>query len=358
MQAERPSDDTLYAALVARDPRFDGLAFVGVTTTGVFCRLTCSSRKPKRSNCRFFQSTAACLEAGFRPCKRCHPMDAKALIPAVQTLLDSLGKHGDPNMSEERLIALGFDPSTVRRNFKRQFGMTFLEMARLARIGEGFETLVTGGRVIDAQVNAGFESGSGFRSAFAQVLGQAPSSFTGDELMKADWLETPIGQMIAVSDNESLHLLEFIDRKALPAELRQLRDRAKGSLGIGRTPISQQVATELAEYFAGRSATFQTPLTLDGSPFYKSVWTVLRTISPGATQTYSDVARAIGRPTAVRAVARAIGANSLAIIVPCHRVIGADGTLTGYAGGLWRKQRLIELERHFEQASVSRSKGG
>ncbi len=346
MLFELPVDDILFDALIARDPSYEGRAYVGVTTTGVFCRLTCAARKPKRENCQFFDTVAACLEAGFRPCKRCHPLTSVAEAdPAVTALLAAFEGETTRRWTEDDIVALGLDPSTLRRAFKRQFGMTFLEMARLLRIRNGFETLSSGGRVIDAQLDASFDSPSGFRTAFARLLGQAPSSFTGKELLKADWIETPIGHMIAVCDRSSLHLLEFIDRKALPTELKKLRQLARGDLGIGRYEPTDQIAAELEAFFQGRSADFKVPLSLHGSAFTRAVWDELRRIPPGETRSYSDVAKAVGKPTATRAVARANGANQIALVVPCHRVIGADGSLTGYGGGLWRKQKLIELER-------------
>jgi AraC family transcriptional regulator of adaptative response/methylated-DNA-[protein]-cysteine methyltransferase len=258
-----------------------------------------------------------------------------------------LDKRPDHRWSEPDIEAMGLDPSTIRRSFKRHFGMTFLEMARLRRLRDGFNTIAGGGRVIDAQLDAGFESASGFRAAFARLLGQSPASFTGKEWLLADWIDTPLGGMIAIADKHSLHLLEFVDRKALAAEIKKLQRGAKGDIGIGRSPPSEQVAAELATYFSGKCADFLTPLTLHGTAFTKDVWTALRNIPAGETRSYSALAQTLGNPAAVRAVARANGANQIAIIIPCHRVIGADGRLTGYAGGLWRKQKLIDLERAY-----------
>ena len=355
MLFDLPDDDALYAALLSRDPAFEGRAFVAVTSTGIFCRLTCPARNPKRENCRFFGSVAACLEAGFRPCRRCRPLAAPAEADeAVRDLVEALERQPARRWSEADIVARGLDPSTVRRAFKRHFGMTFLEMARLSRLRDGFVTLSTGGRVIDAQLDAGFESPSGFRAAFARLLGQSPARFTGDERLRADWFATPLGAMIAVSDRTSLHLLEFADRRALPGELKRLRIAVRGDLGIGRFDPTAQVEAELTEFFKGRSTVFETPLTLHGTPFTRMVWHALRRIPAGATRSYGDLARTLGRPSATRAVARANGANQLAIVVPCHRVIGADGSLTGYGGGLWRKHKLIELERLYAQPAAER----
>lgn len=344
MLFDLPDPDTLYAALLARDARFDGLAFVCVASTGIFCRLTCPARKPKRANCSFYATAGECLAAGFRPCKRCHPLGAGA-DPAVARLLQALEDRPDLRWSEREVAALGFDPSTVRRAFRRQFGMTFLEIARQRRLREGFTTLAEGGRVIAAQHEASFESASAFRAAFARLLGCAPAALTREGALRATWIPTPLGDMIAVASRRHLHLLEFLDRKALPSELKALQAAARETIGIGTLPPAEQGAEELAAYFAARSARFDTPLAPAGSPFARQVWDALREIPPGETRSYGEIARRIGRPTATRAVARANGANRIALMIPCHRVIGADGSLTGYGGGLWRKQRLVEIER-------------
>lgn len=207
--------------------------------------------------------------------------------------------------------------------------------------------MAEGGRVIDAQVNAGFESASAFRASFARLLGRAPGALDQNPVLWADWVATPLGDMISVCGPSQLHLLEFVDRKALGSELLKLDQLAKGRIGIGKTQPGEQIASELAAFFDGRSAAFSTPLAYHGSPFTQAVWEQLRRIPAGVTRSYSEIAAEIGRPTATRAVARANGANQIALVVPCHRVIGADGSLTGYGGGLWRKQKLLEIERHY-----------
>lgn len=348
MLFQTPNDDTLYQALLDRDPSFDGRVYVGVSSTGIFCRLTCPARKPKRQNCSFYPEVASAIAAGFRPCKRCKPLAPEANGDiTIQTLTKALEENPAHRWSEDDVARMGFDPSTVRRAFKRQFGITFLEMARLSRLRDGFTTLSGGGKVIEAQLDAGYSSPSAFRTAFAKLLGLAPGKLAKDPMLKADWIDTPLGAMIAVSDNTALHLLEFADRKALPAELKKLTKAVKGNIGIGRSAPTKQVEEELKRFFAGTSDQFNTPLVLHGSDFTKNVWDALRTIPAGHTKSYSDLAKEIGRPTATRAVARANGANQIAILIPCHRVIGADGSLTGYGGGLWRKQKLIELEQQY-----------
>jgi AraC family transcriptional regulator of adaptative response/methylated-DNA-[protein]-cysteine methyltransferase len=347
-----PNDDVLYAALLARDSAYDGTAFVGVSSTGIFCRLTCPARKPKRENCTFYSNVADCIQAGFRPCKRCHPVAPAAQTdPAITALLAALDADLTRRWSEGAITAMGFDPSTVRRSFKRHFGMTFLDMARQRRLASGFTTLETG-KVIDAQLDAGFDSPAAFRAAFAKLMGMAPGNFAKDAMLRAAHIPTPLGDMIAVCDKRALHLLEFADRKALPTELARLRKMAKGDIGIGHTDITDQTAEELSAFFDGNSPDFNVPLVMHGTPFTRQVWTALRDIPAGQTRSYGALAKTINAPTAQRAVARANGANQIALIIPCHRVIGADGSLTGYGGGLWRKQKLIDLEKTYAQRTL------
>lgn len=348
MLFDLPDRNTLYRALLERDDGFDGRAFVGVVTTGVFCRLTCPAVKPKLENCSFFASAGECIQAGFRACRRCHPLQPMALAdPAVGTLLEALETRPTHRWCEADVQRMGFDPSTVRRCFKRHFGMTFLELARQRRVRDGFETLADGGKVIDAQLNAGFASASAFRAAFAKIVGCAPGDLSGNAMLLADWIATPLGDMIAISSSTHLHLLEFVERKALKREIAGLRKAVKNSLGVGLHTPGEQIKAELSAFFRGECAEFCTPLALHGSAFCKSVWTELQRIPAGATRSYSDIARSIGQPSATRAVARANGANQIALVIPCHRVIAADGSLTGYGGGLWRKQRLLEIERQY-----------
>ena len=347
-----PDQDLLYRAFLSRDEAYEGRWYVGVTSTGVFCRFSCPARKPKREHCRFYETIAACLESGFRPCKRCRPLRSAATVePVVRDLVAALERNPAHRWTEGEIEARGFDPSTVRRAFKRRFGITFLELARMQRIREGFTTLSAGGQVIDAQLDAGFSSPSGFRDAFARLLGRSPAAFHGTAHLKADWIDTPLGPMIAVGDRHALHLLEFADRKALPTELRRLYTFAKGDVGLGRYEPIDQVEAELQRFFAARSATFSVRLVLHGSAFTRGVWQALRRIPVGETRSYGQIAAELHHPSATRAVARANGANRIALLIPCHRVIGADGSLTGYGGGLWRKRYLIDLERRLVAAA-------
>lgn len=338
-------DDTLYAALIARDPSYECFAYVGVKTTGIVCRLTCPARKPKRDNVVFFASCGDAQEAGFRPCLRCKPLDRKPPASgALETLRGKIKAEPERRWSAGDLKSLGYDPSTVRRAFQRAYGVTFAQYARSQRLGVAVNRLKEGGSVMDAQLDAGYESGSGFRDAIGKLIGDAPVRAAGRPLLTARWLDTPIGAMLGIVDDTGVHLLEFADRTALPTEIERLRNRV-GPICFGESPLLEELATQIEGYFTGQLAAFTMPVVQRGSAFEAGVWEALRRIPVGSTRSYGEIARFIERPEAARAVARANGANQVAIIVPCHRVIGADGSMTGYGGKIWRKKWLLEHER-------------
>lgn len=193
------------------------------------------------------------------------------------------------------------------------------------------------------QNNSGYESDSGFRDAFPKIMG-APSNDKHQKVLKAEWVDTPLGTMIAVVDEVSLHLLEFTDRQGLEREIETMRLKEKAVIIPGRTTITDCLENELEAYFEGGLKTFITPLKFYGSDFQHSVLTTLQSIPYGQTWSYSQQAQSLDKPNAVRAIARANGMNQLAIIIPCHRVIGSDGRLTGYSGGLARKEWLLKHE--------------
>ena len=335
---------TCYQALLAKQPEYEGIFYVGVKTTGVFCRPTCPARKPKFENCEFYRTAQEALLAAFRPCKRCRPLSHPNHVSrTVQTLVNTVEAEPGKRWREEDFRALAVDASTARRQFKKRFGMTFVAYARARRMGLALAQIKAGESVIEAQLSTGYESGSGFREAFSRILGEAPSQHSG-AVLKAAWLDTQLGPMLAVADDEALYLLEFVDRRGLERELEQLRSRTKSVIVPGRTPSIHRIEQELNRYFQGELSAFETPVKTFGSPFQKSVWKALREIPYGETRPYADVAVMVERPSAVRAVAQANGANQLALIIPCHRVVRADGASDGYGGGVTRKRWLLEHE--------------
>jgi len=357
-QTQLPLDqDRCYTALLGRDADYDGVFYVGVRTTGIFCRPTCPARKPKRENCEFFADAQAALLASYRPCERCRPLShPNETSDVVRKLVAAVEREPTKRWRNTDFDALAVHASTARRQFQKRFGMTFVEYARARRLGSAFKSIRAGERVIDAQLDAGFESSSGFRDAFARIMGAPPASRATRALFAA-WLDTPLGPMTAVADERALYLLEFVDRRGLEREVERLRRRHKAGIAPGRTPPIEQIEAELEEYFAGRSTTFETPLARAGSPFQNAVWDALLTIPPGETWSYAQLAPTVGRPNAVRAAGTANGANQFAIVIPCHRVITSNGELGGYGGGLPRKRWLLDHERHVTaRAAISESR--
>ena len=346
-----PPNDTMYQALVERDASFEGIFFVGVRTTGIFCRPTCSARKPARQNVEFFPSPNEALLGGYRPCLRCQPMDEARPAPdLIKRLRAEVEKAPDGRLTDKELTSLAIDPSTARRQFKRYYGMTFQAYHRARRMGRALSEVRRGERVEDVRTESGFGSESGFREAFIKVFGDPPTAAKERDCLFAERLTTPLGTMLAVADDEGLRLLEFSDRRALERELPTLRQRLQKSVVPGEHPHLASIRSQLAAYFAGQNLAFDIPLAPVGTDFQLRAWKVLRSIPIGETRSYSWMAGELGDAGARRAVGRANGMNMMSIIIPCHRVIRADGNLCGYGGGLWRKKWLLEHERRFIRA--------
>lgn len=336
-----------YSAMLAKDSGYDGVFYVGVKTTGIFCRSVCPARKPKFENCEFYQTAQEALLASFRPCLRCRPLSHPNYVSdLVRTLVDAVEANPEKRWNNSDFEHLSVDASTARRQFKKRFGMTFVEYARARRMGMAMKQIREGEGLILAQLNVGYESSSGFRDAFTKIMGAPPSHLSQQlQVLKASWIDTPLGPMIAIADEEALYLLEFVDRRGLEREVERLRNKTKSAIIPGSTPPILSIEKELHDYFSGHLQQFVTPIHFLGSPFQQNVWQALIRIPYGETRSYSQQAEVLGKPTAFRAVANANGANQLAIIVPCHRIINLNGELGGYGGGLARKKWLIEHEQ-------------
>ncbi|QKS70284.1 bifunctional transcriptional activator/DNA repair protein Ada [Paenalkalicoccus suaedae] len=340
-----------YEALIEKDSSYEGLFFVGVKSTGIFCRPTCPARKPKLENCEFYHTAEEALLASFRPCKRCLPLSHPNQVSTlIQTLVKAVEENPEKKWREKDFRELSIDESTARRQFKKRFGMTFVQYARARRMGIAMKEIRSGKGMIDAQLSTGYESSSGFRDAFSKIMGDATASAKENHVLKASWIDTRVGPMIAIADEDALYLVEFVDRRGLEKEIEVLRKKTVSAIIPGKTKTIESIERELELYFEGKSTEFNTPIKLIGTPFQQMVWDKLKEIPAGETRSYSDIAREIGKPTAVRAVARANGANQLALVIPCHRVILSDGSIGGYGGGSARKKWLIDLERenHFK----------
>lgn len=343
-----PDQDTMYAAIVNRDTSLDGVFVVGVRTTGVFCRPGCGARKPRRENVEFFRGPHEALHAGYRPCKRCRPMEHGSNEPAwVRTVLDLAERHSGQRLTSRDVRAAGVDPSRAARYFKSRYGLTVQGYHRARRMGSALQAVRAGATVTKAAMAAGFASESGFRDAFSAVFASTPATAVSEscDVVRVVWMESPLGPLLAGATDDGVCLLEFVDRRALESQIGVLRRRFKAAIVPGAHPVLTQLAHELEAYFRGRSMTFSVPLSTRGTPFQRQVWDALIRIPAGQTRSYARIAGQIGRPTALRAVARANGDNRMAILIPCHRVIGSDGSLTGYGGGIWRKKWLLDHER-------------
>ena len=345
MITSKQKQEEYYRALKEKDRNYEGIFFAGIKTTGIFCHPTCRARKPKFEHCEFYETAEEALLAGYRPCKLCQPLSFPRELPTeVQFLVDAVEEQPEKRWTEADFAEFGLNSATARRKFKEIYQMTFMQYARARRMGLAFKEISQGGKVIDQQFEAGYESASGFNDAFTKIMGNPAKKVTLRPL-SATFISTPIGRMLCLTDDEFLYLLEFEDRRGLEREIEQLRTNYNFRIIYGQTTISQQVSEQLAEYFKGERHAFSLPLFLDGSAFQKAVWQVLLTIPSGETVSYREIALRLGDKNKVRAVGRANGSNKLAIVVPSHRVIGSDGKLTGYAGGLKRKQYLLDLEQ-------------
>ena len=340
-----PDIATMTAAYQSRDSAYEGLFFTAVKTTGIFCRPTCKAKSPLPENVTFFATPAEALLGGFRPCKLCRPMDLSGQPPHwIAPLLEAIDAEPGRRWRDADLAARNIDPIRARRWFNEHYGMTFQAYSRARRLGLGLGRIKNGRPVIQAAYGLGYESLSGFNAAFRKLLGESPTSAAHGTAIYVSRIATPLGLMLAGATETHLLLLEFMDRRAIERQLRILKRRAQAMFVPGKTPVHEMAGEQIAQYFDGQRRTFALPLETHGTRFQQEVWSALQAIPYAETRSYAEVAADIGQPDAVRAVANAIGSNRLAIVIPCHRVIGGRGKLTGYGGGLWRKIRLLELE--------------
>ncbi len=346
MFALQPSREEMERAFMGKDAAYDGLFYVAVKTTGIFCRPSCPSQ-PQLSNVEFFGSIADAFGAGYRPCKRCRPLEANGVPPAwVAELISMVESSPEAHPKAGDLRELGITPERARRWFQQNFGMSFSAWCRGHRLAGAFTSLRQGQSLDNVALDSGFESLSGFRDAFARAIGEAPGrGRQGAAPLLTTLLPSPVGPLLAGASDDGLRILEFVDARLLEHNLTSLRRQFDCPILPGQHPLLDQLRSQLTEYFEGGRRDFTLRLAPAGTPFQQKVWQELRHIPYAQTISYDELARRIGQPTAQRAVARANGANRICILIPCHRVIGKDGTLTGYGGGLWRKRLLLELER-------------
>lgn len=341
-----PARTVMQRAWQTSDVTYDGIFYLGVRTTGIFCRPSCGARKPLPTNVDYFATAREAVFAGYRPCKRCEPMKAAGEPPSwVTRLLALVDRSPDRRIRDAAVRELGIDPSRARRYFQKNYGMTFQAYARGRRLGSALEQIRRGTRLDDVTLGHGYESHSGFREAFAKTFGQPPGRARGTDCILVEWIESPLGPLVAGATASHLVLLEFTDRRMLDAQFTTLRRIFGRPIVPGSNAILKMLRTELRAYFDGSLKRFSVPVAFPGSPFQKRVWEELLRIPFGRTISYEELAARAGTPHAQRAAGSANGRNRIAIVIPCHRVVNKNGRLGGYGGGVWRKQRLLELER-------------
>jgi AraC family transcriptional regulator of adaptative response/methylated-DNA-[protein]-cysteine methyltransferase len=343
-----PDSNTLYKALLKKDESFEGIFIVGVKTTGIFCRPTCTARKPKQENVEFFNSIREALLQGYRPCKVCNPLGYKGEIPSwLQPLVNEVNSNPGIRLKDYDLRKRGIEPHRVRRWFKQHHGMTFQTFLRTLRIGNAFGRIQYGDKIIEAAFDSGYGSLSGFNETFRKTLGITPGKSQDFNLITVTRILTPLGPMLAGATDDGICLLEFVDRRMIETQIKRLRKLFNAEFVPGSNKYFEDLDKQIQEYFSGKRKKFDLPLLLKGTSFQEIVWKELLTIPYGVTRSYQEQAEHVGNIQAVRAVAKANGDNRIAIIIPCHRVIGKNGKLTGYGGGLWRKQYLLDLELRY-----------
>ena len=336
--------DTWYQALLARAPEYTGVFYVGVKTTGVFCIAVCRARKPKRENVEFYRDFKSALDAGYRPCKVCRPTENACSAPDyIEQALALVRQTPKVRISDARLRDSNISPERVRRWFLQHHGITFQAFQRMQRVNVALQELKGGRSATDVAFDSGYESLSGFGYTYKKLTGHSPTM--AQQTLLIHRFTTPIGPMFVCASERGVCLLEFVDRRLLETEFSDLQRLLNARIIAGQNEHIRQPENEIAEYFAGKRLRFTLALDTPGSEFQRRVWQALAEIPCGESTHYQALAETLNKPTAARAVAAANGANRIAIVIPCHRVIGKDGSMTGYGGGVARKRWLLEHEK-------------
>jgi AraC family transcriptional regulator of adaptative response/methylated-DNA-[protein]-cysteine methyltransferase len=341
-------DEERWQAVKRRDPAFDDKFLFAVRTTGIYCRPSCASRPAKRENVSFFETGAAAERAGYRACKRCRPDKLGAPDPqleAVKRACERIEQAEEAPKLAELAVSAGLSPYHFHRVFKAITGVTPKAYAAQTRAGRAADGLRTAETVTDAIYDAGFNSSSRFYESTDARLGMTPGAVrrggAGARIRFAVGQASLGAVLVAATDKGVCAILLGDDPEAL---VRDLQDRfPRAELEGGDADFERMVA-QVVGLVEAPGQRLDLPLDIRGTAFQQKVWAALSAIPPGKTATYAEVARAIGQPKAVRAVAQACGANPLAIAIPCHRVVRSDGDLSGYRWGVERKRKLIDRE--------------
>ncbi|MFC4294763.1 bifunctional transcriptional activator/DNA repair enzyme AdaA [Novosphingobium tardum] len=337
---EKIDPEFAFAAFDRRDRSLDGKFVGAVKTTGIYCKPSCPARRPRRENVEFFASGEQARAAGYRACLRCRPDQVGRDRTAVEQAVALLGG-ADPPRLDDLARAVGYAPHHFQRLFKRETGLSPAQFARERRMARARAALEEGGNVTEAIYDAGYAAPSRFYADSSKELAMAPTAWrNGGEGVTIHWdvARTSLGPMLLAATAKGICRLAFNEDED---ELRRRFPRAELVRG-GKAFAPLLAAAVAACDDPGNMPDL--PLDVDGTAFQQAVWRELRRIPPGETRSYAEIAAAVGKPNAVRAAGSANGANNVAVLIPCHRVIRSDGNLGGYAYGLEIKRQLLERE--------------
>jgi AraC family transcriptional regulator of adaptative response/methylated-DNA-[protein]-cysteine methyltransferase len=338
---ENITDDARWQAMLAKDRRFDGAFVTGVHSTGIYCRPSCPARAPLRKNVRFYATARDAEAAGLRPCKRCSPNTQSAEEACVLAAIAAIRDRGAMTLDELSDLT-GYAPTHFQRLFKRTVGLSPAAFARALREERVREALAKGLNVTEALSEAGYVGTGQFYAETKGRLGMSPSDWSkGGAGRVVNWavLETSLGSMLVAATDKGVCCLAFGEGEA---ELQARFPKAQlVPAGEDFRELFAQVLAAVEQPGPGSAAI---PLDVKGTAFQQRVWEELRRIPHGETRSYGELAAALGNPKASRAVGGANGANHVAVLIPCHRVIASDGTLGGYAYGLDIKAELLRRE--------------
>jgi len=342
----KQTEDNLWRAVEQRDKATDGKFVYGVLTTGVYCRPSCSSRQPRRENVRFFATGQEAERAGLRACRKCRPNLAleNGIVPRASRYIR---EHLDDKLDLATIAkSVSVSAFALHRKFKSELGLTPRQFVESCRLGTFKQGLKKGANVTTAMMDAGYSSTSRLYEQAQPQLGMAPRQYaSGAAGMRIHYstVDTQLGNVVIASTEKGICSIQFLDDED-SAALVLAREFPKAELIADKTP-AKEIAEVVRGLASGNATRLSLPLDLRGTLFQQQVWQELRKIPAGQTRSYAQVAEAIGRPTATRAVARACATNHVAMVVPCHRVVRGDGNLSGYRWGTARKRALLLAEK-------------
>ncbi len=347
MAGRSSGEDRRWQAVMARDRAQDGQFVFAVATTGVYCRPSCAARRPRRENVRFFLTTDEAERAGYRACLRCHPKSVgNGESDAMKAVCRFIEQHLDEPLTLERLgREFEQSPFHLQRRFKAAVGITPREYADSCRLRLLKRNLQAGDSVTRAMYDAGYGSSSRLYERTASQLGMTPEKYRRGAIaatIRYTCADSPLGRMLVAATERGICAIQFgrSDGELLEGLKREFPFAArKADDGGLKTWVR-----ELLAHMQGKKLSSALPLDIRATAFQRKVWRHLQSIPFGATKSYSQVAKAIGRPSATRAVARACATNPVAVEIPCHRVVREDGSMGGYRWGMERKKALLEME--------------